>query len=84
MDSHEIPLILIAGIKVRMGHRCRGGVNWTGILLNAYTVCSQEQDISRRYVQDVGDRLAFSKRLTGILTYSFDQFGFLLGGSTYL
>jgi hypothetical protein len=33
----------------------RGGVNWTGILLNAYAVCSQEQDVSRRYGQDVSE-----------------------------
>jgi hypothetical protein len=59
-------------------------LNWTGILLNAFAVCLQEQDISRRYEQDVGDMLAFSNRLIGILTYSFDQVGFLLGGSAYL
>jgi hypothetical protein len=84
MDRHQIPLIIVTGNKVRMRHRCGGGVNWTGLPLNAYAVCLQEQDISRRYGQNVGDRLAFRKRLTGILTYSFDQVRFLLGGSTYL
>ena len=84
MDSHEIPLRPVAGKKIRMRHRCRGGGNWTGIPLNACAVCSQEQDISRRYVQDVGDILAVSNRLIGVLTYSIAQVGFLLGGSTYL
>jgi hypothetical protein len=84
MNSHQIPFILVAGKKVGMRHRCRGGVNWTGIPLNADAVCSQEQDISRWYVQDAGDRLAFTNRLIGVLTDRFGQVGFLLGGSAYL
>jgi hypothetical protein len=52
--------------------------------LNADAVCSQEQRIPRRYGQDAGNRLVLSNRLTGILIYTLDQAGFLLGGSIYL
>jgi hypothetical protein len=46
----------------RMRHRWRGGVNWTGIFLDSSGVCSREKDISRRYLQDVGDTLLLSSR----------------------
>src|ERR1700693_1582092 len=84
MDRHSITLILVASNKVGMRHRCRGGVNWTGIYLNADAVCSQEQRIPRRYGEDAGNRLVLINRLTGILIYTLDQAGFLLGGSIYL
>ena len=84
MDRHNIPLILVASNKVGMRHRCRGGVNWTGIYLNADAVCLQEQRIPRRYGQDTGNRLVLSNRLTGILIYTLDRARFLLGGSIYL
>jgi hypothetical protein len=51
---------------------CRCGLNWADIFLNAYAVGSQEQDISRRHVQSVGDRLAFSSRFFGILTEGYE------------
>src|ERR1700745_49634 len=84
MDSHNVPLNLVAGNKVRMRHRYRSGGNWTGIYLNADAVCSQEQRIPRWYGEDAGNRLLLSNRLTGILISTVDQAGFLLGGSIYL
>ena len=45
--------------------------NGTGIFLNPFAVCSQEQDISLRYLEDVGDIPAFSKELVRILRHAF-------------
>jgi hypothetical protein len=59
MDSHQS---LTPVKQDRMRHRWRGGVNWTGIFLDSSGVCSHEKDISRRYLQDVGDTLLLSSR----------------------
>ncbi len=64
MYRHEIAL-MPAYAQDRVRHRIRGGANWTGILLSPSAVCLQEQDISRRDLQDVGDLLGGGQHLRG-------------------
>src|ERR1700730_5162762 len=55
--------------RIACGRGFRGGAYWTGILLNSSAVCSQEQDMSLRYLQNVGDIRVF--RIVRILRHSF-------------
>src|SRR5436190_20146393 len=71
MDSDEVPFVAVACKQDRMRYRFRGSTNRTSVLLNPLAKCLQEQAISRRYLQVLGDILGFSTGLVRILRHGF-------------
>src|SRR6266571_1866982 len=74
MDSDEVPFVPVACKQDRMRYRsCESppSTRWTTIDLNPLAKCLQEQDISIRYLQVVGDILGSSSRIVSILRHSF-------------
>ena len=59
MDAHDIPFISVARKQYRVRHGFRVGAHWAGVLLNALALSSQEQDVSRRDLQNIRDIPAF-------------------------
>src|ERR1700756_5291104 len=78
MDRHNIPLILVAGNKVRMRHRLpRWGKLDRYIFERRYRMLAGVTH-SPAVRTGCGNRQVLSNLLTGVVIYTVDQAGFLL------